>query len=168
MIGKATLITTPKIMSELKLTEQLRCRLDEVEFVYHHLPKALERARKSSGDEPWGLFFRDEASALRRQGEALRATVEWWGKRKRPYFSSAVEKHLNEARLVMTDRRVKPAIGRTIHAVLNTLRGSVISGLEEAVRLALRIQEHELAQRLRALLKDERLHQPAPRTARLT
>ncbi len=144
-------------MSEAKTTEQLRLLLDEVGFVYEHLPKTLERARKASRDEPWNMFFRDQASALRTQRESLRDTAEWWGMHTRPCFSSVVEKQLNEARLAVMDRRAKNTMEKTVQAVLNTLRTRVLSGLEEAVHLALRIRENDLAQRLLSLSKKEQL-----------
>lgn len=144
-------------MSEARITEQLRLLLDEAGFVYQHLPKTLERAGKAASGERWNVFFRDQASALRTQREALRDTAEWWGMRTRPCFSTAVEKQLNEARHAVTDRRAKPTMEKTVQAVLNTLRTRVLSGLEEAVHLALRIRENDLAQRLLSLSKNERL-----------
>lgn len=149
-------------MSEARITEQLRLRLDEAEFVYEHLPKTLERARKSSTGEPWRHFFRDQASALRSQREALRATSESWGMRTRPCFSADVEKQLNEARLAVTDKRRTLLMEKTVHAALTSLRERIVLGLEEAVQLALRIREHDLAHRLRTLLNDERSHQLVP------
>lgn len=146
-------------MSEAKITEQLRLLLDEVEFVYHHLPKTLERARKVSRGERWNVFFGEQADQLRIQREALRATAEGWGRRTRPCFCTAVEMQLNEARLAVTDRRAKPMMEKTVQAVLEALRTRVVSCLDEAIDLALRIREHDLAEQLRSLVHDERSHQ---------
>jgi len=159
VIVKRTLGIT---MSEARITEQLRLRLDEAEFVYQHLPKTLERARRSSTGEQWRIFFRDQASALRIQREALRATSEWWGMRTRPCFDADVERQLNEARHAVTDRRAKPAMEKTVRAALDALRQRIMVDLEEAVQLALNIREHDLAHRLRTLLNDERSQQLVP------
>lgn len=137
--------------------EQLRLRLDEIEFVYQHLPTTLERARKGARADAWRTFFHEQADALRAQRKSLRALADQWGMRARPCFSPAVEKQLNEARLAVTDRRTKHAMERTVRLVIGSLRTRVLSGLEEAAHLALRMRENELAQHLLLLSKDERL-----------
>ena len=75
-------------MSEARITEQLRLRLDEVSLVYEQLPITLERARKVIDRGPWNTFFHDQATALKSQLQALRAAALVWGKRTRPFFSA--------------------------------------------------------------------------------
>lgn len=147
----------PEALSEARITEQLRLRLDEAEFVYQHLPTTLERARKGARVDAWRTFFREQAGALRAQRKALRAIADQWGLRIRPCFSPTVEKQLNEARLAVTDRRARPTMERTVQDVINSLRTRVLAGLEEAAHLALRMRENELAQHLLLLSQDERL-----------
>ena len=59
-------------MTETKITEQVRLRLDEVAFVYKQLPLTLERAQRTTLAQRWNSFFHDQARAVRRQQIALR------------------------------------------------------------------------------------------------
>ncbi len=92
-------------MTETKITEQVRLRLDEVAFVYKQLPLTLERAQRTTLADRWNAFFHDQARAIRRQQETLKQTAASWGVRLRPYFCPWVEAQLNEARHALSAKR---------------------------------------------------------------
>jgi hypothetical protein len=146
-------------MTETKITEQVRVRLDEVAFVYKQLPLTLERARRTTLLERWNAFFHDQARAVRRQQAALRQTTASWGVRTRPCFCPWVEDQLNEARHALSSKRGPEKMEDNIGRILSALRKRVLVLLEEAVDLAVKIREPDLAQQLRSMLQVERVQQ---------
>jgi len=148
-------------MSEGRITEQLRLRLDEVGLVYEQLPITLERARKAVVGEAWHAFLHDQAAALKDQLQALRAAASSWGKRTRPFYSPEVDEQLNEALHAVRVQWVIPATEDRLRQVIAVLRARVLARLEEAIDLARRIREYELVDRLRHLHQEERIHQVA-------
>lgn len=150
-------------MTETKITEQVRIRLDEVAFVYKQLPKTLERARKTTIRERWTAFFHDQARAIRRQQAVLRQTTASWGVRLRPCACPWVEDQLNEARHAMSSKRSTAAMEDKVEGVLSALRTRVLLLLEEAIVLASKIREQALAEQLRAMLQVERVQQEVAR-----
>lgn len=63
---------------------------------------------------------------------------------------------LNELRYVLAARKEAPVLERTVHGVLAQLRALVLRRLTEAQNLAVRLGEHDLAERLTALVAFER------------
>ena len=153
-------------MSEGRITEQLRIRLDEVGLVYHQLPKTLDRALKATEGGDWRVFFQEQASVLRRQLLSLRAMAQDWGKRTRPFYSPEVEEQLNEALHAVRNRRAVPSMEEAVRNVLLVLRARVLVRLDEAIQLATTIREHELVGRLRTLHEEESQLQLAMEEAR--
>lgn len=142
-------------MSEARITEQLRLRLDEVGMVYQQLPITLERARKATVGEAWHAFLIEQASALKSQWHVLRDTATTWGKRTRPFYSPEVDEQLNEALHAVRAKRIVPAMEERVRNVISVLRARVLARLEEAIELAARIREHDLVERLRHLYREE-------------
>lgn len=143
------------MISEARITEQLRLRLDEVGLVYQQLPITLERARKATVGAAWHAFLHDQATALNSQWQVLRATAASWGKRTRPFYSPEVDEQLNEALHAVRAKRIVPAMEERVREVIAVLRARVLARLEEAIELAARIREHELVERLRHLYQEE-------------
>jgi hypothetical protein len=143
------------MISEARITEQLRLRLDEVGLVYQQLPITLERARKATVGEAWHAFLHDQATALKSQWLILRATAASWGKRTRPFYSPEVDEQLNEALHAVRAKRIVPAMEERVRDVISVLRARVLARLEEAIELATSIREHDLVERLRHLYREE-------------
>lgn len=130
--------------------------MHEVNFVYRQLPGALDRAGASTRGDRWRRFFLEQAAALRTHHEDLRAAATYWGLRLGPCMSIEASELLNELRYVLAARKEAPVLERTVHGVLAQLRALVLRRLTEAQNLAVRLGEHDLAERLTALVAFER------------
>ena len=143
------------------IAKQLQTCLDEVNFVYHSLPKALERAEAITPGKRWRTFFHRQASILRDHQHQLRISVAACGQHLRPCVCADVTERLNEARYALAARPGTPILERTMHAVLTGLRSLVVKQLEEAAQLAARIGEQDLSANLHNLLRMERAQERA-------
>lgn len=143
-------------MTSPALTQRLRHHMHEVNFVYRQLPGALERAGASIRGERWQRFFVEQAAALRTHHEDLRAAATYWGLRLAPCISDEASELLNELRYALAARKETPTLERTAHAVLAQLRALVLKRLTEAQNIAVRLGEHDLADRLTALVGFEK------------
>lgn len=143
------------------IAKQLQACLDEVNFVYRSLPKALERAEAITPGKRWRAFFHRQASILRDHQRDLRDSVEACGQHLRPCVCADVTERLNEAGYALAARPGSPVLERTVHDVLTGLRSLVMKQLEEAAQLAARIGQQDLSANLLNLLRMERAQERA-------
>ncbi len=145
-VGMTGTIASPVLIS------QLRHHMHEVNFVYRQLPGALERAGASTQSERWSRFFLEQAAVLRTHHADLMAAATYWGLRLAPCISTEASELLNELRYALAARKEASTLERTVHGVLAHLRALVLKRLTEAQNIAVRLGEHDLAERLTALV----------------
>ncbi|MEO8068298.1 MAG: hypothetical protein ABI599_11450 [Flavobacteriales bacterium] len=137
------------------IAKQLEAHLDEVSFVYRSLPHALARVEVITPTKGWRSFFHRQADILRAHQSELRGIVAAWGRRLRPCACEEVTEKLNEVRYALAARPGTPLLERTVHKVLSELRAMVIKDLEDAERIAKKLEELDLSAQLHNLLKSE-------------
>lgn len=147
---------TTTTMQTRSLTRILQSKLDEAYFVFRQLPRQLHSAAKRIGL----LTLRDRmltrASALlERSEQLLRAMRNWQGRKPLPCMCEDLSTELNELRYAVKSQPPERWLASTTVRIANRLYTMVRDRLVRARRIALQINEEQLAADIRTLLEEE-------------
>lgn len=149
-------------MPEATITKRLRAHLNEVYFVFRHLPeKLLGIARRMSAP---GLrdYFIEKARAVSRHQARLLAALMAWGEPPGPCACDEVSEQLNELRYTAKANRGADIVLERATRAANRLAALVRKRLFEALRLSRSIREDALAGSIEELIELERDAHDAP------
>lgn len=142
-------------MSEATITKRLLAHLNEVYFVFRHLPdRLLGIARALSASNKRESFIQ-MAHIARAHRARLLAALMFWGKRPGPCLCEEVSEQLNELRYTAKAKRGAEVVLERAMRATDRLTALVRKRLSEALRLSRSIREDELADRLEELLRTE-------------
>lgn len=142
-------------MTETHLIKRLYAHLNEVYYVFKHLPgKLLDIARRATL-ETWPAAFAKRARTLQELKDRLSAAMRNWGNKPGPCDCQEVNVELNELRYTSKGSR-KPAV--VVERALRSTRklGHLVrERLREALQLARNLKAQTLANDLESLLQVE-------------
>lgn len=154
VLGPSTVTTTT--MQTRSLTRILQSKLDEAYFVFRQLPRQLHSAAKRIGL----LTLRDRMltrarALLERSEQLMRAMRNWQGRKPLPCTCEDLSTELNELRYAVKSQPPERWLASTTVRIANRLYTMVRDRLVRARRIAVQINEEQLAADIHALLEEE-------------
>lgn len=152
-------------MSEATITKRLLAHLNEVYFVFRHLPDQLLGIARALSVPRMRQFFLEKAGALRAHQARLLVALAAWGKRPGPCRCEEVSDQLNELRYTAKANRGADVVLERAMRATGRLAELVRKRLSEALRLSRSIREDALADQLEEILEVERRASEGRRTS---
>lgn len=152
-------------MPEATITKRLRAHLNEVYFVFRHLPDRLLGIASKLSAAHMRDFFVEKARAVRAHQVRLLSALMAWGERPGPCTCEEVSEQLNDLRYTAKANRGAAVVLERATRATNRLAALVRKRLSEALRLSRAIREDELADELEAILELERGNDPLRRSS---